>query len=90
MDENEALEIANKYSVDYVIADFSLYSKLPWIAYMAGIDKEEFYDYERNKFTGKGENTMVFKMLFADGEGLSHFKKVHDTGYVKIYEVAQE
>jgi len=88
--EEDALKITDKYSVDYVIADFSLYHKLPWIAYMAGVDKEKFYNYERNQFTGKGENTMVFKMLFADGEGLSCFKKVHDAGYVKIYEVVQE
>jgi hypothetical protein len=92
LNEEGALQIANKYGVSYVLVFVpDELQKFYWIAQIAGYNSTEYLTYNETtqdyEPTARGEEVTILRLIFDDAWQPRHFTKLYDNEKAKIYSI---
>jgi asparagine N-glycosylation enzyme membrane subunit Stt3 len=92
LNEEGALQIANKYGVSYVLVFVpDELQKFYWIAQIAGYNSTDFLTYNETtqdyEPTTRGEEVTLLRLIFDDAWQPRHFTKLYDNEKAKIYRI---
>jgi hypothetical protein len=92
LNEEGALQIANKYGVSYVLVFVpDELQKFYWIAQIAGYNSTEYLTYKEATQdyapTARAEEVTLLRLIYDDAWQPRHFTKLYDNEKAKIYRI---